>query len=221
MNAIEAVADQVVLRGITFDAQVGLDLWHRSGKTQPVDLEVHLTPPGGLEAAAQEDNVAYTIDYGKLYKALKGSIFNGQFQGISQLYQAIKANFPETVSWTIIVTLPKAILEANGGLVVTWHGQVEAGGLPTISQVVSIRDIECRCIIGVNDNERLEKQRLSINLSIVGIENRLSPAMIGGVSIDPSPSLTYQNVAKEVAEVSFAHLEKLLLTRTACRRLDL
>ena len=202
MNAFEAVADQVVLKGITFEAEVGLDLWHRPGKTQPIELEVHLTPPGGLEAAAQEDNVAYTIDYGKLYKVLKGSVFNGKFSGLSELYQAIKASFPETVSWSMNITLPKGILEANGGLTVTWTGQVEAGGLPSITQMVTIRDIECRCIIGVNDNERLEKQRLIITLAIVGMENRLSPAMIAGVSVDPSPSLAYQLAAKEVVEVS-------------------
>lgn len=202
MNLAEAAADKVILKGIKFDAEVGLDLWHRPGKTQPVELEVHLTPPGGLEAAAQEDNVAYTIDYGKLYKALKAAVFNGKFESITQLYQGVRASLPETTSWFISLTLPKAILDANNGLQMTWNGQVEAGGLPSVTQALLIREIECRCIIGVNSHERLERQSLQISISIWGIENRLSPSIVAGVNMDPSPTLVYQGMVKEVVEVS-------------------
>lgn len=200
MNPLEVRADQVIVKGIQFEAVAGLDCWSRSGKAQPIELEVHLTPPGGLEAAAQEDSVAYTIDYGKLYKSLKSAVFNGNFTSITQLYQAIRASLPETTSWLISLTLPKAILPARGGLLLSWSGSVDDNGVPNVVQTMNVRDLECRCIIGVNSHERLEKQRLNISISIWGIENRLSSSILAGVSLDPSPSLIYQDMAKEVVE---------------------
>lgn len=208
MTSADSFADQVLLAGINFEAEVGLDLWHRPNKTQPVEVELHLTPIGGLEAASQEDNVAYTIDYGKLYKALKTAVYNGKFESVIHLYQAIRSSLPETVAWTIKVTLPKAILEADSGLQAVWNGRIEAGDLPIVDHVLTVRDIQCRCTIGVNTHEKLEKQRLIINISVSGIENRLSPSLIGGVNVTPSPSLAYQNMAKEVTEVSCSGIRK-------------
>ena len=204
MALSDSFTDQVLLSGINFEAEVGLDLWHREGKTQPVQLDVQLTPIGGLEAASQEDNVAYTIDYGKLYKALKSAVFNGKFESVTLLYLAIRTSLPETVAWTLVVTLPKAILEADGGLQLTWNGRIEAGDLPLVDHSLTLRDIHCRCIIGINTHEKLEKQRLSINVTMSGIENRLSPSIMAGVDTNPRPTLVYQDLAKEITEVSSA-----------------
>lgn len=195
-----ASTDKVIVKGIQFEAVAGLDCWGRPGKAQPIELEVHLTPPGGLEAAAQEDSVAYTIDYGKLYKALTATVFSGKFETITQLYQAIRSSMPDVISWHVHLSFSKAILAAKGGLSLTWTGQTDETGAATVTQVMVVRDIECRCIIGVNSHERLEKQSLSVTLSVWGIENRLSPSMLAGVSLNPSPTLTYQEMVKEVAE---------------------
>lgn len=200
MNPTETGTDQVVLKGVQFEAVVGLDQWHRPGKIQPVELELHLTPPGGLEAAAQEDDVAYTIDYGSVYKKLKATVTNGNFASVTHLYEAIRAILPETVSWHISINLPKGILEANGGIQISWTGKVEPGGLSSVTQVMTIRDVECRCIIGVNSNERLEKQQLRISVMIWGIENRLSPGMLAGVSLQPAPTVPYQKMVKDMVE---------------------
>lgn len=218
MDHLATDVDKVVVKGVKFEAVVGLDLWHRPNKLQPVELEVHLTPPGGLEAAAQEDAVAYTIDYGKLYKSLRAVVFDQKFDGITQLYQAIKTSLPETTSWHINIALPKAILAANNGLCVTWTGHVDESGPSSVMQVMMVRDIECRCIIGVNSHERLEKQRLGITILVWGLENRLSPSILAGVSIDPCPNLVYQDLVKEVVDVSSIthHMLQALLTVAAC-----
>lgn len=208
--------DKVVLKGIRYEAVVGLDVWHRPNKSQPFELEVQLSPREGLFAAAEDDNVAYTIDYGKLYKALNAAILGNQFASVHELYQAIKGSLPDVKSWQITLSFPKAILSANNGLRMTWNGVVDENGISTVMQTLKIDGLDCRCIIGVNSHERLEKQRLLIGLSIWGIENRLSPSMLAGVNMDPSPALAYQGVADDVVErVSGSSYETIEALATA------
>jgi len=194
--------DKVILKGIKFEAVVGLDAWHRPGKTQPVELELHLGPQGGLDAAAREDSVNYTIDYGKLYKSLKAVVFDQKFESVAKLYQAIRASLPEVSSWFISVVLPKAILAANNGIQFSWTGEPEDNSLMSVLQHMKIRDLECRCVIGVNSHERLQKQKLQVTITVWGMENHLSPSLLAGVDMEPSPGLAYQDMVKEVVEVS-------------------
>lgn len=202
MDLLSTRSDEVIVKGIQFEAAVGLDIWHRPYKPQPVVLEIHLSPHAGLEAAANEDSVAHTIDYGKLYKALKAGVFGQSFDSITKLYQAIRRSIPETPSWLIRVTLPKAALAAREGCEFTWSGETDSNGVLIVIQQMKIPGIECNCIIGVNSHERLEKQRLLIEIVTIGLENRLSQSIHAGVSWDPSPRLVYQDVAQEVVEVS-------------------
>jgi len=211
MDATETRGDKVILKGIRFEAVVGLDAWHRPHKTQPVELELHLARPGGLEAAAREDSVNYTIDYGKLYKTLKAAVFDQKFDSVVQFYQAIRASLPDVSSWFISVVLPKGILAANNGVRFSWSGEMEDGNQLPVLQVMSISDLECRCIIGVNSHERLEKQKLQISLAVWGTENRLSPSIYAGVNMNSSPGLVYQDMVKEVAEVSALPLAEVLV----------
>lgn len=197
---MSATADKVILKGIRYEAIVGLDAWHRPNKSQPFELEVHLSPRDGLIAAAEEDNVAYTIDYGKLYKSLNATISGQSFASVHALYQTIRGALPDVNSWLIDLSLPKAILGARNGLRLTWNGAVDEGGMPSVVQIMNVEGLDCRCIIGVNTHERLEKQRLHIGLSIWGAENRLSPSMLAGVNMDPSPSLAYQDMVNDVIE---------------------
>ncbi|KAK5095185.1 hypothetical protein LTR24_003152 [Lithohypha guttulata] len=192
--------DKVILKGIKFEAVVGLDAWHRPDKTQPVELELHLGPQGGLDAAAREDSVNYTIDYGKLYKSLKAVVFDQKFESVAKLSQAIRASLPEVSSWFISVVLPKAILAANNGIQFSWTDEPEEDSLTSVLQHMKIRDLECRCVIGVNSHERLQKQKLQVTITVWGMENRLSPSLLAAVDMEPSPGLAYQDMVKEVVE---------------------
>lgn len=202
MEPLSIGVDRVHITGLRFDTVVGLDAWHRPGKAQPIELDVQITPPGsnGLEQAAQEDSVAYTIDYGKLYKKLL-ILFGQKYDSISQLYQSVRSCLPPARSWLISITLPKGVLAANKGIQITWNGTVEENNT-SVLQIMTISEIECRCIVGVNPHERLEKQRIFISITIGSIENRLSPSLLAGVSLDPSPALAYQEMVQSVVEVS-------------------
>ena len=211
MDTAEIRGDKVILKGIRFEAVVGLDAWHRPDKTQPVELELHLARPGGLEAAAREDSVNYTIDYGKLYKALKAAVFDQKFDSVIQFYQAVRTSLPEVSSWFISVVLPKGILAANNGVRFSWSGEMEDGNQLPVLQVMGIHDLECRCVIGVNSHERIEKQKLQISVTVWGTENRLSPSIYAGANMNPSPGLVYQDMVKEVVEVSALFTTQILV----------
>ena len=210
MDSFTPTTDKVILRDIQFEAVVGLDVWHRPGKPQPVSLDIHLTPSAGLEAAANEDAVSLTIDYGKLYKALKSAVFGSSFDSVAKLYQAIRSSVPETASWYISISLPKAVLSSRNGIQFTWSAQDDGSGVLTTIQQMHVRDLDCACIIGVNSHERLEKQRLLISITTAGIENRLSQSIYAGVSLDPSPRLVYQDMVQDVVEVCTNHLARVL-----------
>src|SRR6266487_2750626 len=69
--------DHIHLRNICLQLPVTTipDAWHRSGKPQPVTISIRLTYPTSLvAAAAATDDVSLTLDYGKLYRSIKGDI---------------------------------------------------------------------------------------------------------------------------------------------------
>lgn len=186
-----AAIDQVFLKGLKFEAVVGPDAWHRANKSQPIEIDIALTPVAGLDAAAQDDNVSYTIDYGKLYKRLVASISKQSFENVYHLCQVIRTSLPEARAFSVHVRLPKGVLAADDGAAFGWESHVSpADGEVEVKQTMTIKGIACRCIIGVNPHERIEKQKLDVTIHIEGVENRLSPAMLAGVSMDATSELS-------------------------------
>lgn len=196
--------DQVFLKGLKFETVVGPDAWHRSTKSQPIEVDIVLTPTNGLDAAAQDDNVSYTIDYGKLYKQLVASVSKQSFENVHHLSQVIRASLPEARAFGVHVRLPKGVLAADGGVTFGWESHASVSdGIAEVMQTMIIKGIACRCIIGVNPHERVEKQKLEVSIHVQGVENRLSPAILAGVSMDTVSDLStpaYQAVANSVVE---------------------
>lgn len=201
MNSLTTDVDVVYIKGVTFEAVVGPDAWHRPNKAQPVIVHVRLSPAAGLHAAAQEDDVGHTINYGTLYKSLMLSLANQIFESVQALYQTIRGHLPATKSWTITVNLPKAILLAEEGVTFEWTSITGDDGVQLIAQSMQISKIISRCIIGVNSHERVEKQQLKITVLIKGLENRISPSMLAGVKVDAISIPVYQSLTKDIFEV--------------------
>lgn len=193
--------DTVFLHGIRTDLIVGLDAWRRTGKPQPVVINIDLAPIDTLEATAFEDNVALTLDYGKLYKSLVKSLSNQVFESLQHLFMAIQSCLPPTKSSTIEVSLPRATLLAEGGLKIIRRILVSDETGPAVHQRLELSKILCNCIIGVNPHERLEKQRLILTVSAEGVQTPLSTAVIAGISLDASTPPAWLDVVKDVVEV--------------------
>lgn len=67
------VVDEVQLDGIDLHLPVGPDPWHRKGKPQPCRASVKLSYSSAI-AAATEDDVSLSIDYGKLFRRIEAEI---------------------------------------------------------------------------------------------------------------------------------------------------
>merc|ERR1712000_166016 len=168
--------DKVILKNLKFDLAVGFDAWRRYGKPQPVSITVEIHPRSNLEAAAAQDDVNLSLDYGKLYKSISGSLTNsGAYPTIHVLISQLAQFVPEYAFLDMDILFPKALLQVNGGVLYRLQVDNSTPGLITPNLTLDIKGITCSCIIGVNPHERLYKQSLSIDISIPVITTALGP----------------------------------------------
>ena len=161
--------DTVVLRDLKFDLAVGRDAWRRPGKPQPVSITLSILPKRNFEAAAMEDNVNLTLDYGKLYKKVSAAIKDKQYGNIQGFMLELQDISEEYKLLNVDIVQPKALLEAAGGL--HYHLRVDRSVPENVDATwsVAIKQISCSCIIGVNPHERLYKQRLLFDIILGGV----------------------------------------------------
>jgi len=68
-----AVIDHIQLRDIQLPLPMGPDPWHRPRKPQPCTASIKLSYSSAIAAAAADD-VALSLDYGKLYRRIEAEI---------------------------------------------------------------------------------------------------------------------------------------------------
>jgi FolB domain-containing protein len=162
--------DTVILRNLKFDIAVGRDAWRRPAKPQPVSLTLSLLPRQNFEAAALQDDVSLTLDYGKLYKAVSGAVKDKQYGNIQGLMLELAHVIDGYKLLNVDIVLPKALLDATGG--VHYHLRIDQSVPDKVeaSWSVAIKALVCTCIIGVNPHERQYKQRLSVDVILGGAQ---------------------------------------------------
>jgi FolB domain-containing protein len=177
--------DKVILKNMPFDVAVGLDQWRRPGKLQPVLITVQIQPLSGLEAAAARDDVNLTLDYGKLYKKVAASLRQAEptaFTSAQALITHLADLMPECAVLEIELILPKAFPQRTGGLVYQFQTDKSQyrPGIPTLA--LTVKQLACTCIVGVNPPERIHKQTVYIDISVPillaadALENMPTPA---------------------------------------------
>ncbi|RMD40102.1 hypothetical protein DV735_g5023, partial [Chaetothyriales sp. CBS 134920] len=165
--------DTVILRELRYDLVVGLDAWQRPGKPQPVVLTITIQPSSSFEAAALQDDVSLTLDYGKLYKKVDARVKDRQYANVQALMldlaSAIDSNSYRLLSVDIV--LPKALLRVRDGL--AYRLRIDRSSSPSATNTVdaatwslTINKITCVCIVGVNPHERQHKQTLFLDLAL-------------------------------------------------------
>lgn len=160
--------DTVILRDLNFDLVVGRDAWRRPGKLQPVLITLSLQPVSNFEAAALEDDVNLTLDYGKLYKLVFAKLKDQIYGNVQGLMLDLARCVNDYKMLGIDIVMPKAILEAKSGL--HYHVRFDKPVPEKIdaSWSMALKGIDADCIIGVNPHERQYKQRVSIDLILGG-----------------------------------------------------
>ena len=162
--------DTIILRDLKFDLAVGLDAWHRPGKPQPVSLTINLQPRPNFEAAALQDDVNLTLDYGKLYKSVSATIKEKQYGNIQGLMLDLAMTVDGYKLLNVDIVLPKAVLRVNDGL--HYHLRIDRSVPEKIDATwsLAIKKMTCACIIGVNPHERLHKQTLYFDVVLGGVQ---------------------------------------------------
>ena len=188
--------DTVILRDLKFDLVVGRDAWRRPGKAQPVSITINLLPRKNFEAAASQDDVNLTLDYGKLYKHVSTSIKDKQYGNIQGFMLDLAHLIDGYKLLNVDIVLPKALLEAAVGL--HYHLRIDKSMPDKMDATWSaaIKSISCCCIIGVNPHERLYKQRLSFEIVLGGI-HPLDPSIDGHAVADEG----LHDMVKDIVEV--------------------
>jgi dihydroneopterin aldolase len=188
--------DTIILRDLKFDLAVGRDAWRRPGKLQPVSITLNLQPTSNFEAAALQDDVNLTLDYGKLYKTVFAKIKDQIYGNVQGLMLDLARCVEDYKLLGIDIVMPTAVLEAQSGI--HYHLRIDKSVPDQMeaSWSMAIKGISAFCIIGVNPHERQYKQRLSIDLILGG------QALEAGVDPNELADPGVQDMVKSLVEVS-------------------
>ena len=194
----ETEMDVVILRNLHFELVVGLDAWHRRGKPQPVFVSLEIASGVAIQNAAAGDDVSKALDYGKLFKLIHGKLTtsNAQFRDVHALHDAVRNCIASNVCVRIEITLPKALLRAEGGVLYARVEEYKEDYLLPV-ETLRITGIRCACIIGVNPHERVDKQIVSVDL----VFTETSDGAPNGAAARKVPADKYQAVTTGVVEV--------------------
>jgi dihydroneopterin aldolase len=185
-------SDTVSLAALHLAATVGPDQWQRT-RPQPIQLSLHLhLAPLYLDTPGRSDDVADSLHYGHLAKAVERRVDARAADGYYASARALVEDVTDAAfgfardavgrdadavgevvhAVRVVLSLPKQILLAGGFEVeLTTRGldRTPQSGAPNPSSkagaIVRVTDLILPVLIGVNPPERLAKQRLVTDLT--------------------------------------------------------
>lgn len=186
--------DIVSLSALHFAANIGPDHWHRT-RPQPVQLSLHLhLAPFYLDTSGRSDDVADSLHYGHLTKAVERRVGARAEQGYASArallndvteaaFEFAKEAVGEDVDAVgsrivhavrLVLSVPKQILLAGWFEVELttyasdWTSRSGSGAddtRPRTGAIVRVVNLILPVLIGVNPPERLAKQRVVTDLT--------------------------------------------------------
>ena len=199
--------DTVILREIRLDLVVGLDAWRRPNKIQPVLITINLQPSSNFEAAALEDDVSLTLDYGKLYKSVLAKVAGRPYGNIQGLMLNLARTIEDYKLLNIDIVLPKALLQSERGL--HYHMRIDRSAHDVdASWSLTIKGLNCSCIVGVNPHERMFKQIVTFDI-VLGGTQALDPSIDANAVADAGVHEMMSDVISRVEGSSYQTLEAL------------
>ncbi|KAF7969417.1 hypothetical protein HWV62_27355 [Athelia sp. TMB] len=223
--------DTVFVDCLQVHANVGADCWSKA-RAQPAEISVFLhLRPAFLDRAGETDDVADSVHYGHLAKAIAALVAArgiAPWAGADGLADAVTAEAfalagEACAAVRVVVELPKQILLAGGFAIEVTTAAGEAGAR---SKKVEVRDLVLAAVIGVNPPEREAKQRVMTNLVFYeeGADERLSRELRALNRHEKThegpvdyPQLV-KDLSKDIEESSYLTLEKFVreVAKKAC-----
>lgn len=199
--------DTVYLHNLQLSAAIGPDAWNRPDRPQPIILSLQLQIDNS--SAGNSDDIRNTFSYGKMCKDVMAKSNNKTFMSIDHLTSELAGladNWPGEVL-KMQALAPKGILRVEGGFGREFslkRVETKTNNFKTLNWHVEshewvIKGLNLACIIGVNPHERLEKQKISIDIRIQG-EAEVADYTLqiqGGIE-------TWRQLVKLICEVSFS-----------------
>ncbi|KAF8636143.1 hypothetical protein AX17_003756 [Amanita inopinata Kibby_2008] len=208
------MTDIVSVEALNLSATVGADCW---GKIRPqpisISIHVHLTPEGFLSRAGQSDDVKDTVHYGHLTKSVMkfvegGTRDGGGFRDVGELIDGVAEKAFELAGddaskVRVVVGLSKMVLLAQGGIIVE---TTSTPNLKGVRRKVWVKDLVFSIIVGVNEPERKDKQRVMVNLEVFEWENAtiIYPDVVRALvkDVDHMEYLTLEKMVWEIARAT-------------------
>jgi dihydroneopterin aldolase len=162
--------DKIIVQNLEITVNAGKDVWGRKKKQRAL-ISVTVTLAKGFASASSTDTVDNsTIHYGLLSKAIQARFADENMEWMSTplLSQYIGDSVRTVAEATSIHAIETNVCYLKGSMFGDAAGHItssiENGGLR--SSVLYLRNVRIPCLIGVNANERLQKQPVVLNLWI-------------------------------------------------------
>jgi dihydroneopterin aldolase/2-amino-4-hydroxy-6-hydroxymethyldihydropteridine diphosphokinase/dihydropteroate synthase len=162
VNPYSTTSDSVLISSLRLSATIGDDRWSKA-RLQPITLSLQLETSLAHTGAA--DDIAHTVDYGKLAKALTAAIDGQAFGSLRELANAalhLAFEYPSTQAARTDVQAHNQFLRADALGVTLFRDKTR--GRADLDRVW-IRGLAAACIIGVNPAEREFKQNVQADIT--------------------------------------------------------
>jgi dihydroneopterin aldolase len=211
--------DKILVQNLAVTVNAGTDVWGRRKKQRAL-ISVTVTLGNHFSSASSTDTVdESTVHYGTLSKAIQGRIQDDSLEWMStaDLSIAIAGIVRTAAGSAPIFAIETDACYVKGSMFGDGAGHqasiITATGI--YSNVLYLKNVRVPCLIGVNANERLQKQPIVINLwvdcvpaSRVDDYAALETALVQVRSARLAPCLT--DVYQIVSATAYETLESLL-----------
>ncbi|KAL5118584.1 hypothetical protein ACEQ8H_003435 [Pleosporales sp. CAS-2024a] len=160
--------DKIIVQDLDVVVHAGKDVWGRQ-KAQRALISVAVTLGQRFASASATDTVdASTIHYGILSKAIQARLqaCNAEWMSTAGLSALVGDSVAEVAGSTSIYAIETDVCYVKGSMFGDGcgHSTSTLVGTDTRSSVLYLRNVRIPCVIGVNSNERLQKQPVVVNL---------------------------------------------------------
>ncbi|USP76403.1 hypothetical protein yc1106_03677 [Curvularia clavata] len=166
-------SDKIMVQNLQVVVNAGRDVWGRE-KRQRALISVTLSLEKQFASASSTDSVDdSTVHYGTLSKAIQARFSDDgmAWSSTAALSAAVSQCIRDVAGSTEIRAIETNVCYQKGSMLGEGAGHMtsclEKKG--TRSSVLYLRNIRIPCLIGVNSNERLQKQPVDVNIWVDGI----------------------------------------------------